>query len=343
MSFLTDGYLRLNVDGSSPTLRYIIIWIQYTAFLIQSSFCIIAIVKMRRNPQTNATLKVLFLASSFTALLTSVTSPLSDIFRGDTNFVEAVQGQDMNIGFKITSFIWNISGTCFFASILCTVIVKLYLTFKQTAYEISMIRLAGLGTVVPTFCIFMLTYSVLRFIFGLHGLGWVLLLSSFLLYIAGCFFAVYCFVSRLLALAMFQATTPRNRDVAPGDRTLNLNQQQFADLATKTMMLFGFQITSTISITFALALALPWVMRRNVYCIDITINLFCSYLQFAWAEKHYRRCCGCCDDTFRNITSKWIKRKIFAHPTLMRGISGMVCATSSHNYYTFGAVEQDRT
>ena len=314
MSFLTEGYLHLNIDGSSPTVRYISISIQSTAFLIQFVICMVAIVAIRRNPQTNWVLKIFFLASAFAALLTSITSPLMDVFRGENDFVEAVQDHNMNIGFKITSFIWNISGTCFLVSILCTVIVKLYLTFKQTAFKMSMIRL---NMVIPIFCMFMLTYSVLHFIFGVYGLGWVLLLSSFLLYIAGCFFAVYCFVTRLLALAMFQATTPRNMDVAPGDRSLNLNQQQLADLATKTMMLFGFQITSTILIICALALALPWVMRRNVYCIDITINLFCSYLQFAWAEKHYRKCCGCCDDIFRSVTSKWIRRKIFAHSTSM--------------------------
>merc|ERR1719334_2213312 len=77
------------------------------------------------------------------------------------------------------------------------------------------------------------------------------------------------------------------------------------------MMLFTFQIGSS-ALTIGLALAVPQILRSNFYCIDFTINLFCAYLQFGFAENHYRKCCWCSDLIIRSMTSRWIKRKIFA-------------------------------
>lgn len=204
-----------------------------------------------------------------------------------------------------------------FLSLLCTVVLKLYLTFKASAFEMSLIMIRLFAVIVSTIIVFSFTFSTLRFIYGFHGEAapycWALLFSCMFLYILGCFLAVYFFASNLAKLAKIQGTSLRNLSAQRTDMKLNPRQQMLADLATKSMMLFAFQIGSTIFISFVVAFAFPQILRRSIYCFDFAINLFCAHLQFAFAENHYRICCGCSDDMFRGFMLNWVKRKIFTH------------------------------
>merc|ERR1712187_74826 len=35
-------------------------------------------------------------------------------------------------------------------------------------------------------------------------------------------------------------------------------------------------------------------LRGVFYVADLTVNLWCIYLQFSFAKDHYQRCCGFC-------------------------------------------------
>ena len=103
--------------------------------------------------------------------------------------------------------------------------------------------------------------------------------------------------------------------MSPIDMKLKPQQQKLAALAIKSMLLFVIQISSTIFISCILSFAFPRTLWEAFYVIDLTINYFCAYLQFAFAMEHYRKCCGFCDDKFRRIMFNRIKREMSNHST----------------------------
>merc|ERR1711941_120302 len=68
-------------------------------------------------------------------------------------------------------------------------------------------------------------------------------------------------------------------------------------------MLFGFTITSSI-LCVLLMLSVDIGRRAPFLTLDFCVNLWCMYLQFAFAKKHYMKCCGWCDERCRNFGLK---------------------------------------
>lgn len=315
MSVIKDGYLNINVDSSSTCVTWINIAIPCISLLIQFTISILAVIKMRQHQRISTPLSVCFLMSSLCACSVTVTRVLLDFFREEADDTEkALDDPEMNIRYKITYFISYISFGSFFMCLLCIVILKLYLTFKSSAYQMSLTMIRLFGAVVSMNFVFMFTYCTLMFVFGSTGpFLTVLFFSLPVLYITGCALAVWFFISNLLRVTKAQVISPRNINVAQKDVTLNTIQHRMTDLASKSMMLFVIQIGSTLFITLTVGFALPETIRGPIFPIDVSINLFCAYLQFAFAEKQYQRCCGCCDKRMRNITLNRTKRKIFKH------------------------------
>merc|ERR1719192_905353 len=78
------------------------------------------------------------------------------------------------------------------------------------------------------------------------------------------------------------------------------------------MMLFGFAIGSTILfLVFMISAFLDF--RGPFVAVDSCINLWCLYLQFAFATKQYTKCCGWCDKRCRDWGVKRTKKIILKH------------------------------
>lgn len=317
MSFYQKGLLNLDINSSSTGVTYVQIMIISISTLIQSAIFIKAIIKMNRNQKVSKPLKACFLASSFCAFCNTVSLVLSNEFRGDTSLRKALKDPNMNIPYKLAYFTFNMTLGCFFLSLLCTVILKLYLTFNSSIYRMSSTMIRLFTVIVVMFFAISLTYSILVFVFGFTWPAapycWALLSFSLLLYIVGGIFAVYFFASKIVTLAKIQETTVKDLNTTQNDIKLNRHQQQLSDLAAKSVMLFGIQIISTCVIAVTLGLLFPAAFKPCFLSIDFTINLFCAYLQFGFAENHYQICCGKCDERVRGVVSNRTKRKIYKH------------------------------
>ena len=305
MGYFDDaGYLNLNINISLRTIRIINIVFCSMSSLIQCAICITAVIKMRRNAKSSRRLEACFLVSSISGCTYTMAVAIQNIayqsvYDNQSAWLPVFLLMMLSIGF-------------FFVSLLCTVILKLYLTFKSSAFEMSLNMIRLFAVIVATFIVVISTGGIL-FVFGVY-FG-PLYFIQWGLYIIGCALAVYFFASNLLKLAKLQceATSPRDLSVLQNEIKLTVRQQKSADIATKSMMLFAIQMGSTIFFLLIVMTAFPMELRAIFASFDIPLNLFCSYFQFAFAQKHYRKCCGFCDDKFQGIMMKWIKRKIFTH------------------------------
>ena len=261
-----------------------------------------AYIKMTCNPQLNMLLKACFAISSFCAFCYTVSTALFNI----SIFTEH------RVTLTCTGFISLISMFCFFLSLLCFVILKLYLTFKSSTFQMSLTMIHSFIVIILLIFVVGLSGSILGLFSELLVFGLLLSFSALFLYIFGCSLAVYFFVISILSVAKLQRPSSPNLNESQNEVTLNPRQQKLVELATKSMMLFGIQMGSSILITAVLGWAFPFVLRGPVVSIDVTFNLFCAYCQFGFAAMRYRKCCGYCDDKFRDMMLNRIKRRIFA-------------------------------
>merc|ERR1711879_184277 len=106
--------------------------------------------------------------------------------------------------------------------------------------------------------------------------------------------------------------------MGPNDVELNRQQQTYSDLSAKSMMLFGIAIMSSI-LLFSLMFTVEAEsgMRAIFLMIDFCINLWCIYLQFTFAKKQYKKCCGWCDRRCKGCMLYRTRRMIHAHDLSM--------------------------
>ena len=121
---------------------------------------------------------------------------------------------------------------------------------------------------------------------------YIVCLSCFILYAIGSTLAVHFFVSNLSKMVSTM------NGIAS-----DVEQQKLSNLSTKYMLLFAFAIISTILLT-VWSLCVNLEVRPGVIAFDMCINLWCIYLQFAFAEKQYNRYCGWFHKQCRNCGLK---------------------------------------
>ena len=303
--FGDDGYLNLNINTSLQTICITITVICSISLLIQCAICITAVIKMRRNPPASRRLQACFVLSSISGC--SCTAGVV-IQAAVSDRIYVIQSIELFVNFLIFQSIGM-----FWLFLLCTFILKLYLTFRSSAFEMSRMMIRLFALIVIMFFVFSSTGNILFVFFEISFE--TLSFSSWILYIFGCVLAVYFFATNLLKLAKLQgqAMSLRDLSVLQNDIKLSPRQQELVDLATKSMMLFAIQMGSSICVLLILMPAFPFEFRAPFACFDITLNLLCSYYQFAFAQEHYRKCCGFCDDKFQGIMLNWIKRRILIH------------------------------
>lgn len=217
------------------------------------------------------------------------------------------------------AIVWAWSLACFlyimFLYILfITLVVRLYVTFKGTALAMS--KCAIYIFVV----ILVLLFVVVMFIvagYTLHAfddaVGWTLFLFSvilaLLLYFVGSVLAVRLFVKNLHDAAKLQANTMRCPTRTADDIALNAKQQRLLKLASRYILLFFVALCSTF-LAECLMFIVSFECRAVFMTIDLCINLQCLFLQFAFAEKSYQKCCGCLDSRCVAVITNQTKRRI---------------------------------
>merc|ERR1712062_76685 len=80
-------------------------------------------------------------------------------------------------------------------------------------------------------------------------------------------------------------------------------QVKLSNLSSKYTMLFGIAIGSSI-LNMVMMNAFHYSIRRSFISCDCSVNLWCLYLHFAFAEKHYIRSFGWCDKRCRDFGLK---------------------------------------
>ena len=130
----------------------------------------------------------------------------------------------------------------------------------------------------------------------------------FIFYLIGSASAVRLFVANLSELMRLQSGSQRKVSDSPKDIALNAKQQRTLHLSSRYILLFLVAILSTILAflsvqTWPNLLALFW-------SIDLCVNVWCLYLQFAFAADHYRKCCGCLDTCCTSMVAGSARRSI---------------------------------
>lgn len=302
MGIFEDGYLALQIDPHCHIVMIFRISTFSVALLLQCIIGIIAIRKMIQKPNIGFKANSLFMVSLFCVCLATTSLILFYVLEiWDRGSIQ------------IFGPIYLFGGGTFFVSLLGTLTLRLYLTFKESAYEMSRAMTYLFITILLFLFVTVLALCILSFTLSLSDflpIFYNVLVPALSTYFLGCALSIYFFVRNLSRLA--QQTSLKNVNINPGDISLDHHQQQLSNLAAKFVMLFVIAIGSTI-LSQILGLAVNNFLRAPFIAIDLTINLLCIFLQFAFAKKHYRRCCGCCDQWFRHCLSRRTKRVIYQH------------------------------
>ena len=310
---LDEGYLKLNIDPTSAGAKIINTSIRIAALLLQCAIEVIAIIKMRRHRHINMTFNVCFMLCLLFACANNVSS-LSLLFTFEYWDVEVIRN---DVGLSTVFFINFMSIGCFFLSILAIFVLKLYLTFKESVYRMSSLMMIVFGVIICVMFICILVISSFFFWVPFSVWFWAhntLFILCTTLYVIGCVLAVSFFISNLSKLAKARRISLYKSSVRKEDIKLNPQQQQLSDIAAKYVMLFSIEIGSSLfSMMLVLAVNVTSGLRVTMFTIDVFINLFCIYLQFAFAGNHYRKCCGYCDRRFRGAIAMRTRTAIYKH------------------------------
>ena len=252
--------------------------------IIQLSIGVGAFTKMRQS-QT-APLKYLFVASFVLMILCtiSVAIRLMLLSKEDVVYDEAYW-ESVSPPLFAFNFLFICLYSLAFLSLLATFVIRLHVTFRDSnlkMYEITVYRFIILFVSLFTLCILVAVGIILERI-GHNTIGrtisdysWI---SFLFLYIIGSLSSVRMFVVKLSAIHL----------------SVNVQDKSLLHLAAKFILLFFVSVSST------LLNLIPLLYHHAISYFapfDLCINLFCLYLQFSCAEKHYQKCCGalhrCC-------------------------------------------------
>jgi len=295
------------------------------AFMILLMIGALAFYKMQQHPDSGRTLKFMFLLSFLSAtswLICSIvgatlalTSDSNKLLSVQTAFIKISYVSHPSIPFVVYSQIVLLN--LFTTTLLATLVLRLHVTFRETVYKMTantvrlfvvifiILFVSGLSWLIALILMFN-DHENIDSIFGLLDVG-----SFFIVYNLGSFLAVRFFVNNLNKLAVSRVNSQRDVTRTPSADAIQLNkhQQKLLNLSAKYILLFVVSILSTILST-VLVLFVSTEMADLFVSIDLCINLFCLYLQFAFAAGHYKKCCFRLDSRCRKTVSNRVKRAI---------------------------------
>lgn len=277
------------------------------ALIIQLRIGVLAYSKVcHSKSKIRAKLVVLFFIAFVCALLYTscrVTTYTIDIWYGSHPAIPIIG--------SVSLFLYGL----FLGTLLLNLVIRLYVTFRKSCLEMT-------RNIIILFVIIFVTLFVLLILVCVartwlhHGLYLLASLLFFILYIAGCALAVRLFVINLSAVAKMQscANSPSPPSALSVDSVecdkISLNNKQlcYLYLSAKYVLLFFVAILLT-CLAFICVFIISFECAGLFVSIDLSVNLLCLYLQFAFATEHYRKCCGCLDSCCRMMVVKQAKRR----------------------------------
>ena len=278
------------------------------AFICQLIVGLTTFIKMRQSKGA-VQVKALFILSFCLSVLTTICIVLKyalfwndEDAEADTIALEVCSG---------TLYLW------FLLSLLGTLVMRLYITFKGSVLEMSRHTIRFFVILFVIEVILSITIAVLTagdrdVVQGDddHFISILTFISFLFLYFIGSASAVHLFVANLSELSRLQAASQTDLEgVTAKDMSLNVKQQKTLRLSAKYILLFLVAISSTI-LSFLLLIVQIADFLGLFWSIDLCVNVLCLYLQFAFAADHYRKCCCCLDSCCRAMVSNRVKRVI---------------------------------
>ena len=233
----------------------------------------------------------------------------------------------------------------FYVLLLFVLVLRLHLTFKESSLKMSKHSLYFFAIMFVILFVLIFVAAVGWYFINLNDqIGWILS-SAFvpccLLYICVCALAVRLFVNNLSVIAKMQNRSQRDVTAKAEDISLNDKQLELLNLAAKYILLFFVAILSTI-VTFFLTFIVSLVFAGIFISIDLSVNVLCLYLQFAFAANHYGKCCGYLDSRCRAMVLKRTKKEMHKEPLSVSNMSprsGTVSENRSVSTEMSGTVE----
>ena len=276
------------------------------AFIIQSYIAGLLFFKLRRlKSKIDRRLIFLFSLSFALALLFTISCIGISVFY----VVYGWPHPTIKYSISISNFFLWFS----FSILLLILVTRLYLTFRETILKMK-------KRTIIIFIIIFLFLFVSNVVVGVgnalyvHGyetigwqMGWSGVFSSLFFYVVGSALCVGLYASNLSTNAKWVADSISKEGETAETISLNRRQLRLLSLSAKYMLLFFTGISSTI-LTFALIRIVSYKSRGAFASFDLSVNLWCLYLQFFFAEKQYQKCCGCLDSRCRAVQENRIKK-----------------------------------
>ena len=323
MSKLHEGYLGLFFEGTSPSVAIPCITLISICLICQMAIGFIAVRQIESHKNIPTQIKVPFGACFVFAIAsTIVLIPWSPIFSSSWN---------TNTHVILYCFLFFCLFS-FWTCLLLILVLRLWVVFSEF---MQMSNRMNIGFK----CIFTVLFLITLFVFIVILMGadidystdtlfvdthsdeeiiiiYVLAFSFIFLYLIGAVCATLFFLNNLRKLALSRTSSSRNLEAQQTeDIPLNDQQERIINLASRYALLFIIAMTSDIVVMVLLnfAVSLESGIRNVFFAMDCTVNLFCVYLQFAFAGEHYMRCCGCIHRRWRKRVDKIARRAIHKH------------------------------
>ena len=263
--------------------------------------------KIYGDPKISKTLICLFVSSSFFACTFSISGLLDKV--GGHQFL------------MIDEFVKILSFSCFFQSLLWTLVIRLHITFKPSQYCMSLRTMIVFKVIILVQFIGWIVYCSL-YVFMKQKLNPLVSLSFdlllFLFYIIGSGLAVYLFLHKLSQIGKDRAKYAIHQNISPQTVQLDRAQQSFSKLSAKYLLLFAIATISTILAHFlGYCVNIESGLRSPILAVDVCVNLFTILLQFGFMGDTYRKCCRCCDVKCSHYMSLRTKSAIYRNSIVM--------------------------
>ena len=280
---------------------------------------ILTITKLCHSKATRNELKHLFILSFILAILMTIAVVVVLTFGIREMVTDAHIPDDV---FIVCDFLFWFSYLCFFITLLATLVTRLYVTFQDSAMRMARNTLYLFGVIFVLLFLLSIAFAIVLAqqysgdIFNESNIlqhRMFVVIPFLCLYFIGSAAAIWLFVVNVLHLTTLQyrSGTLCNSSVSMNDITLNGRQQKILHLSAKYVSLFCVASLSTfISVVFSFGNRRFNRFIAIFLSVDLSVNLLCLYLQFAFASEHYRKCCCCWDSCCRAMVQRKAKRLI---------------------------------
>jgi len=214
-----------------------------------------------------------------------------------------------------------------FSVILGTLQIRLYCVFKDSVYAMSRSMLSFFIFLFVLFVCFGTAAFVFDLIVDLSGdqnayeMSWKMFwCEGFTFFVSGTL-AVYLFCQNLWNLVKQHLIFSDKSEV----EALMHSQRHLIHLTARYLLLFIIASVSSLAmlpITLWSAKDAHHLHYGTIIAVDVAINVLMLYLQYTFADSHYRTCCGKLDMCFVRLLSMNMRRVVIKSHDAVRSQDG---------------------